>query len=248
MRLIWTIEEIEILDAKVGATVFLELEEMGVVGDAVVTGIHNWQAKPGDGNLVTGVFSHEPNNGLINIYVEGVDEPIGCTPEHLFWSADREEFVAAGSLSPSENVWTQQDGLVSVIKTCSRDGIEAVYNLTVHNQHVYEVTTHGVLVHNSYPTRFHTRSTTQIAALRHAFSKSGGAREQFLKSLAKNPKAAEMYGAAAVKRMSQGLVPRGMIVHHIKPLFRGGSNAKSNLTLMKASYHRKYFKELHFYE
>lgn len=48
--------------------------------------------------------------------------------------------------------------------------------------------------------------------------------------------------------MKKGKVPDGFVVHHKKPLFRGGNNRYSNLTLMKADYHKKYNKMLHWYE
>ena len=48
--------------------------------------------------------------------------------------------------------------------------------------------------------------------------------------------------------MKKGKVPDDFVVHHKKPLFRSGNNRYSNLTLMKADYHKKYNKMLHWYE
>jgi RHS repeat-associated protein len=97
------------------------------------------------------------------------------------------------------------------------------------------------------PTKFHKRTVAEVKALREAFDKSGGAREKFLKALAKEPGAVKKYGSEAVEQMKKGKVPDNMVVHHKKPLFRGGTNKKSNLTLMDKTDHSKRNKELHWY-
>jgi RHS repeat-associated protein len=97
------------------------------------------------------------------------------------------------------------------------------------------------------PTKFHKRTVSQVAKLRTAFDKSGGAREKFLKGLARQKGAVEKWGAAVVKDMSKGKVPSDYVVHHKKPLFRGGTNAKKNLDLIDKKYHTDYNKDLHWY-
>ena len=47
--------------------------------------------------------------------------------------------------------------------------------------------------------------------------------------------------------MKKGKVPTGKVVHHKKPLFRGGNNRNSNLDLIDAGFHKKFNKELHWY-
>jgi RHS repeat-associated protein len=91
------------------------------------------------------------------------------------------------------------------------------------------------------------RSPAKVAALRKAFDKSGGAREKFLKKLAKEEGAVGKYGAKAVKDMEKGKVPKNMIVHHKKPLFRAGDNRMSNLVLMDKAEHRANSKMYHYY-
>lgn len=150
MRLIWTLDEIELLGAKPGTNAYLEMPEMGVEGDALVTNVTTWHAKPGSGNLVTGVFVHEPDNGLVNVHIEGLNEPIGCTAEHLFWSNDQRKFISAIQLQPNEHVLARDIGSMPVKKIEARSRFEPVFNLTTHNQHVYEVSPIGVLVHNTY--------------------------------------------------------------------------------------------------
>lgn len=99
----------------------------------------------------------------------------------------------------------------------------------------------------SKPTSFHKRTVGSVAKLRNLFDKKGGAKEKFLKWLAKQPGTAKKFGPKAVESMKKGKVPTGMVVHHKKPLFRGGTNAKKNLDLIDEGYHRDYNKDLHWY-
>jgi hypothetical protein len=98
------------------------------------------------------------------------------------------------------------------------------------------------------PTRFHKRTSEKLAELRDAFERAGGAKEKFLKGLAAQKDAVKLYGSEAVERMSAGQVPTGKVVHHKKPLFRGGTNRNSNLLLMDASEHTANNRKLHWYE
>ena len=98
------------------------------------------------------------------------------------------------------------------------------------------------------PTKYHKRTVREVEKLRHTFDKSGGVRSKYLKSLSKQPDAVAKYGEKNVALMSQGKVPDNMVVHHKKPLFRGGNNKYSNLTLMDKATHSKLNKQLHWYE
>ena len=98
-----------------------------------------------------------------------------------------------------------------------------------------------------YPTKYHKRSVEEVSILRKAFTKSGGARELFLKDLAATPGALEKYGQDAFNLMKNGKVPTNMNVHHKKPLFRGGSNNFDNLDLVDSDFHRLNNKALHWY-
>jgi RHS repeat-associated protein len=97
------------------------------------------------------------------------------------------------------------------------------------------------------PTKFHKRTVGEVAKLRKAFDKSGGAREKFLKKLGNDPKSISRYGQKAVNQMKQGKVPDNMVVHHKKPLFRGGTNKHSNLDLIDKKHHSTNNKDLHWY-
>ena len=126
---------------------WLNLEDFGCVGWAEVISVEDFTYRPGPGNLVTGTFEHTVNN-LVNLCVEGQEDPIGCTPNHPFWSADREEFVEAGELFFDERVKLLNGETKRVVQRYPRPGPEKVYNLEVFGEHVYHVTSDGILVHN----------------------------------------------------------------------------------------------------
>lgn len=99
----------------------------------------------------------------------------------------------------------------------------------------------------AYPTKYHKRTVKEVEKLRKTFEKSGGRRQQFLKHLAKQPDAIQKYGKEAVENMMKGKVPSGKVVHHKKPLFRGGNNRNNNLDLIDEKFHIDFNKELHWY-
>ena len=82
---------------------------------------------------------------------EAETEPIGTTSNHPFWSVDRQEFVQAGSLEIGERLQTLSGDVKVVQQKLPRPGPQPVFNLEVHNEHVYFVGEDGVLVHNSGP-------------------------------------------------------------------------------------------------
>jgi len=141
----WTVET----GAEPGGTIVLQVPELGIEGPAEVLAVEPCPPiRPGRGHVVTGTFAHEPSTDLINVLVEGDAEPIGCTPNHPFWSETQGEFVQAAQLEPGEEVRTASQGVVAVTSVTPRPASDRVYNLEVHGQHVYQVGTTGVLVHN----------------------------------------------------------------------------------------------------
>jgi hypothetical protein len=138
------------LQADIGTTIFLDLPEMGAQGLAKVLNIEPCPPiKPGKGNVITGTFHHEAAN-TIDLHVEGLSKPIGCTDNHPFWSVTRKEFVEAGKLQPGEELHLYSSQIAKVIQILPRPGPEQVHNLEVMNEHVYRVSDQGILVHNSY--------------------------------------------------------------------------------------------------
>jgi RHS repeat-associated protein len=96
-------------------------------------------------------------------------------------------------------------------------------------------------------TCYHKRTKSEIKKIRANFGKKGGAKEKYLKKMAKDPSSIQKYGQAGVDRMKKGQVPEGFDVHHKKPIFRGGNNRQSNLVLMDKAYHKANSKALHWY-
>jgi len=85
--------------------------------------------------------------------------------------------------------------------------------------------------------------------MRKRFNKSG--RKKFLKRLGKDVEGLKKKGFTddQIKSIQSGKVPKGGFeVHHKKPLFRGGNNGFNNLDLVPKSFHKKNFKELHYYD
>ena len=134
-----------------GESISLDLPEMGTVGRAEVLAIDACPPlKPGRGSVVTGTFAHEAGANLVTVRLSGGIEPIGVTDNHPFWSEDRSDFIPVGQLRKGERVRTRT-GTAEVVAITKRpvEPDQMVYNLEVHGEHVYQVATAGVLVHNS---------------------------------------------------------------------------------------------------
>jgi hypothetical protein len=137
-------------NAQISATIFLDLPEMGSQGLAKVVNIEPCPPiKKGRGNVITGTFHHEAAN-TIDLHVEGLPKPIGCTDNHPFWSVTRQEFVEAGKLQQGEELQLYNGQTTKVVQILPRPGPERVHNLEVLNEHVYRVSDQGILVHNNY--------------------------------------------------------------------------------------------------
>ncbi len=136
-------------NAYADTTIHLDLEEMGASGPARVVSIG--RAPPiakGSGEVITGTFSHSAGN-VINLYVDGLDQPIGTTDNHPFWSEDRQTFIPAGDLKTGERLRTENGNILAVASTSPR-AADSVFNLEVNTEHVYFVGPSGFLVHNHY--------------------------------------------------------------------------------------------------
>ena len=100
---------------------------------------------------MTGTFTHETANNLLDVYVAGLDKPIGTTTNHPFWSEDRQAFVHAGWLNVGERVRTGSAERSRVTALNRKPGTATVYTLEVDVEHVYLVSDLAVLVHNTTP-------------------------------------------------------------------------------------------------
>ncbi|MGQ0628610.1 MAG: polymorphic toxin-type HINT domain-containing protein [Phycisphaerales bacterium] len=106
-------------------------------------------AKDRKSDVVIGTF-RTTHAVAMDLYVEGLDKPIGTTASHPFYSVDRGGWTAAGELKPGETLRTQS-GTTKVVRSMTKPGTQAVYNLEVHRSHTYFVPDAKRLVHNSCP-------------------------------------------------------------------------------------------------
>ncbi|HBH51785.1 MAG TPA: hypothetical protein DDY91_07835, partial [Planctomycetaceae bacterium] len=87
--------------------IFLTLHELAAVGPAEVVRVESCPPiEPGAGRLVTGTF-FQHSGEVLDITVDGLTEPIGCTGAHPFWSEDRQDFIPARELVPGETLRTE---------------------------------------------------------------------------------------------------------------------------------------------
>ena len=129
--------------------VWLDLPELGVVGDADVISISSGpQIESGEGKVVTATFKHQPTVGLIDLITE-IDS-IGVTTNHPFWSIAKGQFVEAGSLNVHDYILSAESRPVQILSIKTRSEDEWVYNIEVNQEHVYAVGHEGLIVHNTY--------------------------------------------------------------------------------------------------
>lgn len=94
---------------------------------------------------ITGKFEHQ---SPVVLWLNCPDiEPIGTTPNHPFWSEDRQEYIKASNLQIGEQLHTQ-NGITVLSKKRLEQKPTTVYNLEIYRDHNYLVTSSGVLVHN----------------------------------------------------------------------------------------------------
>ena len=135
--------------ATVGSLVEVDLPELNTRGTARVLKIDACPAiESGSGAVVTGTFRHLSAD-LVDVYVEGLNEPIGCTSRHPFWSVTRGDWVAACALQTGELLLDNAGQHVQVVSVNLRGDTAKVYNLEVAGPHVYRVSQFGLLVHNA---------------------------------------------------------------------------------------------------
>jgi|GEM_PF-1466697 len=139
-----------------GGTFFLDLPEMGAVGDAYVEAIlpsPTFEKEPG--NLVTGTFAHEADPDTKILRVEFANGAVikGVTDNHPFYSVEHHDYLPVGEMHEGDFVKVN-DGVTKITRIESRFARpgEMLYNLETFNEHVYQVTSSAILVHNSCVT------------------------------------------------------------------------------------------------
>ncbi|MGO8753386.1 MAG: putative toxin, partial [Thermoguttaceae bacterium] len=143
--------------AKPGATVPLPLDllEMGVREDLPATVVANEPCPPipsGSGAVVLTTVNHlNPNVFELALADEqGKRDTIRPTGLHKFFSGDRRCWVNTQELKEGERL-RSIDGWLTVSSLRRLPGVQRVYNMTVAGEHVYHVSTLGLLSHNVLP-------------------------------------------------------------------------------------------------
>jgi len=133
--------------ATVGGTALIAVPECGIDGNAEVLAIEPCSPlASGTGPVVTATFRHQSAQ-VLDLHIEGHDDPIGTTANHPFWSEDRRSFVRADALRVGERL-RGMNGPTRVRKIVPIGVAEPVFNLEVLGQHVYRVGASAILVHN----------------------------------------------------------------------------------------------------
>ena len=133
---------------RVAGRVWITVPECGIDADAELLDVQPCAAiARGNGRVVTGTFAH-CSAEVIDLRVEGLDEPIGTTANHRFWCENRNAFVPAGELRVGDEL-RSLGAATRVVAVGARSHAERVYNLEVQFEHVYQVSPQGVLVHNA---------------------------------------------------------------------------------------------------
>ena len=97
-----------------------------------------------------------------------------------------------------------------------------------------------------FPTKFHRRSVGEVAQLRKEFE---SIKPEFVRSYFNSAEAAKRFTPSQLLKMGKsGKLPKGYIIHHKNPLFRGGDNSFDNFRVMNSKFHQRYNKRLHWYE
>ena len=153
VKLLRDLQWIEDNQVSKGSSFFLNLPEMGAIGDAFVEAILPCPLiEKGAGNVVTGTFAHEadPDTKILAVTFTNGAVIGGVTDNHPFYSVDRHDYVPIGDMHEGDFVKVK-DGVARISKIQSRFARpgELLYNLETHNEHVYQVTTTAILVHNS---------------------------------------------------------------------------------------------------
>lgn len=131
-----------------GRQVPLSLSEMRQEGLANIEDVSECPPiASGDGCVVTGTFASIVHD-IVEIRLDSSSEPILCTPEHPFYHAGKQKFVAASQLCVGEMLAGIR-GNPHVQAVTPVKGEFRVHNLEVRGDHVFRVAVQSVLVHNT---------------------------------------------------------------------------------------------------
>ena len=138
------------VQAEVGRLVPIEVPELGLEGMARVHGIRGPPTiQPGPGRVVLMTISRD-HEELLSVELQGAEEPLEVTSNHLLYSQQRGEWVEAREVLAGETLMTP-GGSASVASVRPEPGRYRVFNLEVEAEHEYYVSQAGVRAHNTCP-------------------------------------------------------------------------------------------------
>lgn len=140
----------------IGQEVYMNMPEVGIVGDLSVVKIYPNKIDTRlintnvENNLVacpvTGKFVHESND-VYQLFFNHDTTPLGATGNHPIWSLDRQDWIGAGDLRIGERM-RGGDSLLVLTARKHLKGEHTVYNLEVYRAHTFRVMEEGIWVHN----------------------------------------------------------------------------------------------------
>ena len=142
-----------------GDEIWLQLIEMGISGRAKISAFYPCTVDTK--NLIFATkdkhYAYRPITGWFERsapevwdYVFATGATIRSTPNHPFFSADRQAYVPVGNLGIGERVKLAGERTATLVSKWVREnGQEKVYNLEVWRDHNFHVGVEGLLVHNS---------------------------------------------------------------------------------------------------
>ncbi|MBV1859267.1 MAG: hypothetical protein KUG77_12705 [Nannocystaceae bacterium] len=133
--------------AEEGSLVWVELEELGVAGEARVKNIRGPPAVAEGAGCVVLSRYQRVRSWLLEVELSS-GERVEVTDNHLLYSETRDGWVQAGGLAVGEYVRGAYATLV-VDAVEARPGSVEVFNLEVEGQHRYLVGRDGVVAHNA---------------------------------------------------------------------------------------------------
>ena len=141
-------EWIEQYGIRPGQAVDLRMTELQTRGRAFVVSIDDAvDVDHGPGSVVTGTFVTRNASNLVRITFDDGTSLTG-TDNHPVWAPEDGDWKRLGDFQPGELV-QGRERLVVVEFVERLDERQPVYNIEVSSENVYEVTSLGILVHNS---------------------------------------------------------------------------------------------------
>lgn len=130
----------------------IDIQELQVQGTALIRAIEPCPLiAAGEGSPVTARFVTRQVDTIVRIEVLGVGdhiETIEGTTIHPIWSEDRQDWVPLGELVEGEQLCGATGPAIVLTATILTRSLP-VYNIEVHGEHVYQVGTLGLLMHNA---------------------------------------------------------------------------------------------------